>query len=129
MQHSSFLDYLFSKYDLSFWVKSYLFSGVLTYFLFETNNFGTQFWDIFGIFMLFFNAIFFPISLMVYNGILSFIYGSDTVFIRPILIGFIWYIIKSTFLYIFTIFIAPIGLLFLYIKFRLEKNQFEVYRD
>ena len=63
------------------------------------------------------SLVLYPFAMFVYDSIISFLLG-EMVIISNVFIVMIWNIIKIFWIFLFSIFIAPFGIIFLYIRSR-----------
>ena len=101
--------------ELRFWLKYYIISLILSIgFIYQEPSFQ---------FILLAIASFFlyPFATLLYDNILHLFLGNYTITL-PVIILIPWKIIKIAFLYIFSIFIGPIGIIFLFIYTNVKKS-------
>ncbi|HAT4221947.1 hypothetical protein [Clostridium perfringens] len=108
---------IFFSIDKSFLIKYYSISiAIFLIFLFGTLNSGIRSLnDVYGIFFLTISAILFPFSVLVWNSIVN-LFFNNSVILLPVVFMILFKIIKVILLYAFSIFIAPFGILYVYIK-------------
>lgn len=102
----------FGQFDLSYLIKTYIFSIVLAYF----------FWNYVFVdgaisvkIFIIVNMILFPFATIIYDSLIELLFGGH-VLVLPIIILILYKFIKLFFLYMTAIILAPIGFLFLYIR-------------
>ncbi len=115
-----------------------IFKGLTTEYFFRQLFFGT----LFGIFFIYtafqgesikydmivmavVSTILYPYSHFAYESIIEFILG-DTIFIHNTLIFFIWKFITMVLCWSLAIFIAPVGLLFIYLYQKKQNKEKKV---
>lgn len=91
-----------------YWIRHYFFSGSLT-LLFYSLGLG----HISPLFLIL-SFLLYPLARYAYDAILSFLLG-DAIWFVSGFFAVIWGILKIGLLYSFSLFIAPIGFLFLYL--------------
>lgn len=106
---------IFGQFNLSYLIKSYIISAIMTYVCWNhvfVDN------PSFPKFLLIINLLLFPFATIIYDTIVDLLSGG-TVFILPIPILIFYKLFKILFLYMFAILLAPIGIIFLYIRSRI----------
>src|SRR5699024_10036312 len=107
-----FIYNIFSGVNTSYLVKSYFFSIIITYLIFigPIADIGSKGMAVYTIIC----GILFPFASIVWDDLTVIIMG-DLVIILPWPIMLFWKALKLIFLFLFTPFIAPIGLIYIYI--------------
>lgn len=108
---------VFFSIDKSFLIKYYSISiTIFLMFLFIILNLEVHhFTDIYGIILITISSILFPFSVLVWNSIVN-LFFKNSVIILPIIFMILLKIVKISLLYIFSIFIAPFGILYIFFK-------------
>lgn len=116
---------IFSSIDKNWLIKQYLFSfAVWIFMVYSTYDPNT---DITGHIvisaLMFIVAIFYPFAMYVYTSIVNFIIGDKAAILIPLYIYIPWKIIRFAFIWIFSVPIGILGLIYLFIKTNLKKNK------
>jgi len=114
-----FLSRLFNGIDRQYLIKSYIISIICTFLLWQIQQ-GSHTTGL----MIFcgISLILFPFATVVWDDFISLMTGG-MVLILPLPIMLIWKIVKITILYMFTIIIAPIGIIYILLVNRPKKSE------
>ena len=98
----------------SYLIRQYVFSGIITAFFYfsSSSTAPTSFYVFLGL-----NFILYPFAMFVYDSAVSLLMG-DNVWITSGLFTLIWGVFKILLTYFFSVLIAPIGILLLYVTNR-----------
>lgn len=109
-----FIRTVFTSLYPAYLIRQYVFSGIITVVLYfmSLNSASTAFYVFLGI-----NFFLYPFAMFVYDSLVALIM-SDNVWITSSLFAILWGSLKGVFIYLLSIFIAPIGILTLYFKNR-----------
>lgn len=123
-KEKSFLDVIFGSVKTSYLLKHYAFAFVLVVaILYSTfsqgfnnviNNFGL-------LIIVIISFVLYPFAMYVYNSLVQTILGDKTYFKEGalhFLLRILWIIVRGCIIFALTIFIAPLGMLYLWIKNR-----------
>ncbi|XUD41821.1 hypothetical protein IGL21_002488 [Enterococcus sp. AZ037] len=105
---------VFTSLRPSYLIRQYIFSGLLSalFYISSPSNASTSFYI-----LLILSFLLYPFAMFVYDSLVSLLLGDNVWFVNG-LWAVIWAVIKMFFIYIFSIFIAPIGILILYFQNR-----------
>ncbi|GAA0115966.1 hypothetical protein [Clostridium senegalense] len=103
---------IFNGVELSYLIKSYIFSAIIGFFLIHANPNHFSF-----VLFIILSGILFPFSALVWDSLIGLLMG-NTIISLPLLIMVIWKCFKLLMLYMFAIFIAPFGILYIYLRTR-----------
>lgn len=106
-----FVRTVFTSLHPSYLIRQYVFSGIITAFFYfsSSGTAPTSFYVFLGL-----NFILYPFAMFVYDSAVSLLMG-DNVWITSGVFALIWGIFKILLIYFFSVLIAPIGILLLYV--------------
>ncbi|MEG0314950.1 MAG: hypothetical protein RR646_06820 [Erysipelotrichaceae bacterium] len=110
-----FFTIIFNGLDGAYFIKQYVFGGML--FLFLLNNVYNN--STSGKILIVINLIIFPFAMFVYDSVVGIIMGNTVIF-TPILFKIAFTFFKVFTIYMLGIFIAPFGMAYIY--FATRKN-------
>lgn len=109
---------IFSSVDTYFLVRQYFFSiAVFLFWIFEKSNV----FNLKEFLFILLSTILYPFARITFDYVFSFLFGNTT-FIFPIILMFFIKIAKFVLLYSFSIFIAPISIVFILIQNRVSNK-------
>jgi hypothetical protein len=112
-----FVKKLFRSIEPKFLIRSYLISVAMLYISYKTFvvSFGS------AVFVVV-NAILFPFAYLVWNELVLLIMGNNVLYLNTLIMA-VWKFLKIVCIFMFTIFIAPIGILYIYIRTSLMQRK------
>ncbi|PAE96719.1 hypothetical protein CHH70_01030 [Shouchella clausii] len=114
-----FLARLFNGIDRQYLVKSYIISIVCTFLFWQIQD-GNQSLGL--IIFCGINLVLFPFATVVWDDFISLMTGGISIEL-PLLIFLMWKVFKIAILYVFTIIIAPLGIIYVLIANKLGNRQ------
>lgn len=106
---NNFIKNIFSQLDNSYLIRHYLYGAlVFSLLLIASPNLPVI------IFMVI-SLLLYPLAMIVYDGIVGTLMGNNTI-VTSVLVAVIWGVIKTVVIFTFSIFIAPIGIGYLYLR-------------
>lgn len=103
---------IFSSVDTYFLVRQYFFSIAVFLFIVFSNPFNLK-----GFIFILLSTILYPFARITFDYAFSFLLGNTT-FVLPVILMFFIKIAEFVFLYAFSMFIAPISIIFILIRNR-----------
>lgn len=109
---------LLGTLDPSYLIRHYLFGILVFGFMIYSRQ---HHLDLREIIYLTASLVLYPFSMFVYDNIVAFLLG-DNILIQAVIVKVIWVTIRTLFIFLFSIFIAPIGILYLLYKAGTREN-------
>ena len=109
------LKLVFKNLETGFLIKHYVIAIFISLGMISSSHF-ISLWSSMGMYIYCgIITILFPFSVLLYQSIVKICFG-DTVFIVPVLVMGLYWLLKIFVLYAFSIFLGPIALIYFYIK-------------